>query len=143
VVRPGAQVLIEGSHIGGAISANGPAFFGLCDSTVGGSVSVNNATGFVLIGDPSDDGCGGNTITRSVVLRDNHHAVEVAANHIQEDLAVDGTSGTGPFPEDVGAEIEGNVIGGVLDCRNNAPAPTNDGQPNSVSGTRAGQCSGL
>jgi hypothetical protein len=77
------------------------------------------------------------------VLRDNHSAVEVAANHIGSSLVVSGTSGTGLLPEDTGTEIEHNVIGGALVCRDNTPAPTNDGQPNTVTGAKAGQCMGL
>jgi hypothetical protein len=37
-------------------------------------------------------------------------------------VSINGTSGNGPFPEDQGAEIEGNVIGGSLACGRNTPA---------------------
>jgi hypothetical protein len=77
------------------------------------------------------------------LLLDNQHAVEVGANHIEGNLTVSGTSGTGPFAEDSRAEIEHNVIRGALVCSGNVPAPTNDGQPNTVTGARSGQCAGL
>jgi hypothetical protein len=142
-VRPGARVFVEHSSTTGPIVADAPAFFGLCDSSVRGSVTVADATGFVLVGDPTDDACGGNTIGAGVVLQNNHSGAEVAANHISGSVSVSGTTGSGPFPEDQGAEIEGNVIGGSLVCSGNNPAPKNDGQPNTVTAARSGQCAGL
>jgi hypothetical protein len=136
-------VFIEHATIGGALVAQAPAFFGMCETTAQGGVSVQQATGFVLLGDPTDDACGGNTIKGGVVLQDNQSGVEVAANHIVGALVVSHTSGVGLFPDDRSAEVEGNVINGGLVCSNNQPPPTNDGQPNSVTGSRAGQCLGL
>jgi hypothetical protein len=142
-VRPGARLSVEHSSTTGPIVADAPASIGLCDSSVRGAVSVSDASGFVLVGDPTDDACGGNTITAGLVLQNNHSGVEVGANHIGSSASVNGTSGNGPFPEDQGAEIEGNVIGGSLACSGNNPAPKNDGQLNSVAGSRNGQCVGL
>ncbi len=76
-------------------------------------------------------------------LQDNRGGVEVVANHLDAGLDVEGTSGTGPFPEDSRAEIEGNTIGGDQESSGNVPAPSNDGQPNTATGTRTGQCVGL
>src|SRR5439155_7647186 len=52
-------------------------------------------------------------------------------------------AGGGPFPEDASPELESNQITGNLACSANNPAPINDGHPNTVSGTRTGQCAGL
>jgi hypothetical protein len=142
-VRPGARLFVEHSSTTGPIVADAPAFFGLCDSSVRGSVSVSDASGFVLVGDPTDDACGGNTVTAGLVLQNNHSGVEVAANHVGGSVSISGTTGSGPFPEDQGAEIEGNVIGGSLVCSGNNPAPKNDGQPNTVTAARSGQCASL
>jgi hypothetical protein len=142
-VQPGARLFVNHSSIDGAIVANGPAFFGLCDAAITSSVSVREATGFVLVGDPTDDACGGNIISGAVVLQNNHSGVEVAANHVGGSVVANGTSGTGLFPEDKGTEIEGNVIRGALSCSDNDPVPTNDGQPNSVTGAKSGQCASL
>ena len=48
----GIDVSITNSTITGGITANGPAAFTMCASTVGGLVAVQNATGPVTIGDP-------------------------------------------------------------------------------------------
>jgi hypothetical protein len=142
-VVPGAGLFVDHSIINGAILAEAPSFFGLCASTVKGATSVKHASGFVLVDDPADDACGGNTITGEVDLQDDHGSVEVAANHISGSLRITGTSGTGLFAEDTRAEIQANVIGGALECSDNSPAPTNDGQPNTVAGAKAGQCLNL
>ncbi|MBV9412333.1 MAG: hypothetical protein JO148_12105 [Acidimicrobiia bacterium] len=55
-------------------------------------------------------------------------------------VSVTGTTGTGPFPDDVGVEIEANHISGNLGCSGNTPAAVNDGQPNTVTGNRTGEC---
>ncbi len=78
-----------------------------------------------------------------MTLSDNHSGAEVMDNHVGGTVQVQGTTGTGPFPEDTRAEIEGNTIGRSLICSGNVPAPTNDGNPNSVAGARQGQCSTL
>jgi hypothetical protein len=101
---------------------------------------VTNTTGFVLIGDPGDDACAGNQLRSSVGLSSNQGDVEVGANRISSSLSVSGTTGTGPFAEDTNAEIEANTIASSLSCSANSPAPTNGGQPNTVSGGRTGQC---
>ena len=40
-------------------------------------------------------------------------------------------------------EVGGNTIGGNLDCSNNSPDPTDDGDPNTVGGAKLGECAGL
>lgn len=50
-------------------------------------------------------------------------------------------SNTTPAP---GAnDIVNNTIGGSLVCTGNSPAPQDSGMPNTVGGSKAGQCSGL
>lgn len=106
-----------------------------------GGVTIRNSIGFVLMGDPGDLRCGGNTVERrSVLLENNAGGVEVSTNSVPG-LTVNGTSGTGPFPESSGTEIERNRVLNNLSCSANAALPTNDGNPNQVLGTRVGQCS--
>ncbi|WP_158844577.1 hypothetical protein [Streptomyces sp. NRRL WC-3742] len=81
---------------------------------------------------PPGDGCPG-----------NRSGAELVANRIGGSVEVNGTTGTGPFPEDDRAEIERNTIRGSLHCTGNTPPPTNGGNPNTVHGTRAGQCANL
>jgi uncharacterized repeat protein (TIGR01451 family) len=141
-VAAGTNVVITNSTIGGSVNASNPAGFSLCNSTVG-SLSVNGSSGFVLVGDPGDDLCPGNTINGTVSLSNNGAGVEVSHDRIAGSLVLSGNAGGGPFADDVSPEVEANTVGGSLSCSSNAPAPTNDHQPNAVSGSRSGQCSGL
>ena len=106
-----------------------------------GAVNISGATKFVLIGDPGDDGCAGNTFRRGVTLSANAGGVELGHNHVTGTVSVTGTTGHGPAIEDVGTEIEANTIGGALACSGNTPVATNGGQPNTVSGAESGECS--
>ena len=139
-ISNGANVLIQHSTISSTVNANGGGIFALCGSTVYSTVTVKNAQGFVLIGDPTDDLCATNHIFGPITLQSNSHAVEVHGNTFYAPLTVNGSTGTGPFAEDQGAEIEGNSSYSNLACSANSPI-TNDGQPNHVSGLRSGQCS--
>lgn len=136
----GGSVIVQDGTVNGGISATYPRAVTLCNTRVNGAVTVSGASGFVLIGDPGDDGCGGNTIRGGVTLTSNHAGVELGHNSISGPTSVSGTTGKGPFADDVAAEIEGNTITGSLACSSNLPAPTNDSQPNVVSGARSGQC---
>ena len=86
----------------------------------------------MLLGDPDDDACAANTFRGRVSLSDNHGGVELSGNRITGALSVSGTTGIGPFPDDAGAEIEANAIGGTLKCGANSPVATNDHQGNTV-----------
>ncbi|GAA1972700.1 hypothetical protein GCM10009738_57550 [Kitasatospora viridis] len=136
-------LFISGSTIHGAVLSTDGTLFGLCGSTVTSTVNVHGATGFVVVGDPGDDGCAGNRIDGSLMLSGNQAGLEAVGNHVGGEVQVQGTTGAGPFPEDTRAELEGNTIGGSLSCTDNTPPPGDDGHPNTVSGQRLGQCSAL
>jgi uncharacterized repeat protein (TIGR01451 family) len=138
-IGAGTTVVITGSRIGGSISANNGAAFSLCTTRVVGSVRIAGASGFVLIGDPGDDVCAGNTIA-SVVLMNNHGGLEFGANTVSNGVSITGNSGSGPFAEDSAPEVEANTITANLVCSGNTPTITNGGQPNHVGGTRSSQC---
>jgi len=142
IVPAGASVVVVDSTIRGSLTATKPGSVSVCDSTVGGRARISRATGFVLLGDPGDDICAGNTFRSSVTLSSNHGGLDVGANNITGNTSVTRTDGVGPFPDDVGAEIVGNTIGGRLTCSRNSSV-TNDGPPNSHNGTGIGQCAGL
>ena len=57
----------------GRLTANRAAGVTVCASHIGGSVSVANSTGPVLIGDGGDDGsaCGANTVGGTATLHGN------------------------------------------------------------------------
>jgi uncharacterized repeat protein (TIGR01451 family) len=140
-IPAGSSVVITNSSISGALTASNPGSIAVCNSTVGGSVTISQASGFVLLGDPGDDACAPNVFQSNATLSSNHGALELLSNRIAGTTTVTGSSGTGPFPEDVGAEIGANTIGGALNCSANVPA-NDDGQRNTVSGSRSGQCTG-
>ena len=108
IVPRGASVDIENSTITGSISATGPADVRVCGTTVRGSVGVSAALGFVLIGDPGDDGCATNRIGGSLILVNNHHGLEAIGNRVAGTVVVSGNSGAGPFPEDTAPDVSGN-----------------------------------
>ena len=142
-ISGGASVFIVNSRIGGQISASNGGAFGICGSTAQG-VSVSNASGFVLVGDPGDDACAGNTINGNVVVSGSTAGVEVAGNpRIGGSLSLINNRGSTVSPEDALIEVEGNTVTGSLSCSSNTPGATNDNQPNTVGGSRAGQCAGF
>jgi hypothetical protein len=77
-----------------------------------------------------------------VSLRSNTGGVELSHNdRIGSAVTVSGNSGAGPFIDDgLGQEVEANTIWSTLSCSGNSPAARNDGQPNTVSSTRSGEC---
>jgi hypothetical protein len=94
----------------------------------------------VTIGDSGDDACPVNTLMSDVTLASNKASAELVGNKVSGTVFANGNSGNGPFPEDVGVEIESNAISGGLACAGNTPSATNEGHANSVSGSRSGQC---
>jgi hypothetical protein len=139
--RDGSKLFISDSAIGGTLNARGPALLGVCGSSLA-AITVHDATGFVVIGDPGDDDCAGNTVQTTVTLQANAGGTEVWSNHIGGSLVLHGVTGTGPFPDDFQAEVALNDIVGSLTCQANVPAPTDDGQGNTAS-TANGQCSAI
>jgi hypothetical protein len=139
----GTALFVGNSNVTGSVQSRHGTFFGMCGTKVGGSVIVAGASQFVLIGDPGDDGCPVNQVGGQVSLRSDQGDAELAGNSIGGTANVRGNSGTGPFPEDIAVEIEANTISGSLHCSGNLPPPTNDGQPNAVSGSRTQQCAQL
>jgi hypothetical protein len=102
---------------------------------------ISGASGFVLLGDPGDDGCAPNAFRSSVTLTSNQSGAELGRNQITGAVSVTGTTGSGPLPDDAGAVIEANTIGGGLACSGNTPMASDNHQPNTVYGTRSGECS--
>jgi hypothetical protein len=141
-VPAGQSLFLQNSTVGGSVNASNPSSITVCNTTVNGSMTISGATGFVLLGDPSDDNCPGNTVRGNVTLQNNTGGLELESNHISGNAAVFGNSGLGRVPgEDDRPEIEVNTIGGYLACSGNSPGVKNDGPPNNtVTGARSGQC---
>jgi hypothetical protein len=146
IAGAGSKLFLSDSTVGGAVKAVNAALVGICSSTIGSTIDGTSAivgtTGFVVVGDPGDDACGGNTIDGSLLLRDNTGDAEAWSNVITGSLILSGTSGIGPFPDDTQAELGSNLITGSLNCAGNGPPPVNDGQPNTAA-DYIGQCIGL
>jgi hypothetical protein len=139
----GTALFVGNSTIRGSVHSRSGTLLGVCGTSVQGSVIVSHASRFVVIGDPRDDECATNRVGGQVSLRSDRGGTELSRNHIGGTVNARGNSGAGPFPEDFTTEIEANKIGGSLHCAGNTPPPTNDGQPNSVTGSRTQQCAGF
>jgi hypothetical protein len=154
-----AEIGLNGGTINGALSIDGglgnaviPVAPEACGVTINGPVTLTDiqslnagAYSAFLLGNNDDVAgqdsilpCAGNTIAGSLSITNNTGLVEAGQNHIAGRVTVTGNSGT-----DDGnvVHLRGNVITGPLMCTGNNPAPTNDGQPNTVQGPRVGQCS--
>jgi len=106
-VPKGGLLDLEDSTVTGAVSAtNAAQAIRMCASSAA-SVTVNNATGFVVIGDATD-GCPVNTIRGSLTLIDDTGGVQVIGNSVAGTVTASGNSGAGPFPGDIAPDISGN-----------------------------------
>jgi hypothetical protein len=81
-VRPGAALHVTDSTITGSIVAHAPSGVRLCHAHIKQSVSVSDASGAVLIGDPLSGSCPGNYIGGSLTLKGNAHGVKVGGNQV-------------------------------------------------------------
>lgn len=150
-IEPGASVSITGSQIDGSLRADGAASLKVCGTMVAGSMVVRGASGPVTIGDAGDDtgpACASNTITGSLTLSGNTGGVEVGGDTINGAVRLDANTGSATASETSGGtgaslEVEANNVGRSLVCSADAPAPTDDGQPNVVSGLAVDQCAGI
>ena len=143
-VQPNSSLYLNGATVNGGITANHANALLICGSTVNGGINAAGSTGFVMLGDGGDDGtpaCAGNSVSGGVSVTGGSGSFEAGGNAISGGATFSSNTGTGPYSQDATPEIEGNTIKGGLSCASNSPAPSNGGQPNSVSGPRSGQCS--
>jgi hypothetical protein len=134
-ITTGAVVSITGSKLDGPLSASSPGSLAVCGTAVSGPVSVSDATGAVLLGGTSTSPCGSDSFGGLVTLSANTAGVTLAGSTVTGPATVNSNSG--------GTVVAGNTIGGPLSCSGNNPPPTDEGQPNAVSGPATGQCSTL
>jgi hypothetical protein len=141
-IGAGTSVAIMGASTGGGIVSTNGGAFALCATSVGSSLQVSGATGFVVVGDPGDDGCTPNTFGSSVSLTNNAAGAELGSNRVQSSVTFNNNTGGGPYPSDATPHVEANVIASSLSCNGNSPAPSNEGHPNSAP-YKLGQCAAL
>jgi uncharacterized repeat protein (TIGR01451 family) len=107
IVRSGAALDLENSTVQGSVSAtSGTTGFRMCGSSAS-SVTVENSTGFVVIGDPAD-GCATNVLNGSLTLIDNSGGVQAIGNFVAGAVTAINNTGAGPFPDDTAPNISGN-----------------------------------
>ena len=105
-VASGATLDVENSTVSGSISAYKPGALRICGSSTG-AVTVTNAGGFVLIGDPANN-CGPNTIRGSLNASNNTHGLVIVGNTVTGGITTTGNSGAGPLPGETGPVVSGN-----------------------------------
>lgn len=141
-VQPGGSLVLNGARVAGGITSHGSTGIRICGSqirsSVGGgtAVDVTGTVGPVVIGDGTA-ACARNDIVGGVSL-DGNHQVELDTNRVSGAVSVVNTSGSASAPI-----VAANQVTATLDCAGNAPAPTNEGRPNTVLGARTGQCAAL
>ncbi|HWW55201.1 MAG TPA: Ig-like domain repeat protein, partial [Acidimicrobiales bacterium] len=141
-VSPGTSVLILNSTIRAGVTATKPGTVAICGSALRSALNISAATGFVLVGDPADDACAGNSISGAVNLTNNLAGVSLRSNQVLSGVTFNKNVGGGPFPLDVNPVVAANIISGRLACTGNTPVLTNIAQPNTAS-LKSGQCAGL
>jgi hypothetical protein len=135
-INPGGSLLVDHSQVNGPVVSDRAVAVRICASSVSSNVSLTRSSGFVLLGDGADNDvgvapCGGNTIKGVANLANGSSPVQLGGNFV---TGMNLTANTGSP-----ARLERNHVTGTLACAGNAPAPTDNGEPN-VAGARLGQC---
>jgi hypothetical protein len=159
VVQPGGRLIIgSGTVVKGSVTANNagtdtasplgsPQAFSviICNSTIGGNVSISGSASEVTVGgNSSGGGCGGNSIGGGVSVSNNHGRVEVSDNspgpdcHVSAGCKVGG--GVSVFNNTGPVEVNNNKITGGLSCSGNG---TISSSGNTTGGAKSGQCAAV
>lgn len=138
-VEPGAElVAYQGTEIRGSVSATAPAAVGIFVSVVRGSVTV---TGGVASGRSiriQDNDIRGDVVLTGVTV--DAADIQVGNNDVRGSVILRQNSFT-TFGE---IYVFANEIGANLDCADNSPDPSLDGNTaNTVAGAKLGECAGL
>jgi hypothetical protein len=139
--------VVFNSTVGGNIGANAPSRFVICGTKVNYDIGVQNATGWVLVGDVNNDegiGCAADSVGLDISSSGNNAGTEIAGNLVNRDVFLVSTAGAGPAADDTTSTVEANKINRYLSCGGNAPTPTNNGKPNTINpANRFYQCASL
>jgi hypothetical protein len=169
-VGKGASLLVQPAS-GQTVTIGGNVQAAQCQSvqfippsgviSVGGNVQIRNCTGTSgYIGGPG----GPITIGGNFACDNNSAECVAGVGSVRGNVEVNNNSGGSAAPGAiVGANtvggnvqvnnnsgssgnntvVDGNTIGGNLQCAGNTPSVTDFGHPNTVTGTKQGQCAGL
>jgi O-glycosyl hydrolase len=127
--RSGLTCLADGTHVDGPVTVHQGAGLVAAGATVDGPLAATGAASVRLVGA---------TVTGPVTVSQTTGGVVIAGSEVSGPMAVLAND-TGFAP----VVVSGNTVGGPLVCRGNAPAPVNQGVPNTVTGPATGQCQGL
>ena len=136
-VQSGGGLVVSGGTISGGLNATAPVGISLCGAVVSGGATISGSTGPVIIGYGSS--CAGNSFPGGLTVNSNTGGVLIIGNNVTGGMTVN--SNSGPTPSSV-QTVQANTISGGLACASNVASLSNGGFPNSVSGSRSGQCAG-
>ena len=126
------------TSVTGSVSDSGGSNLVACNDGITGPVRASGVIQSVLIGDP-DTGCSGNVIHGSLGVSGST-AVDIAANKITGPTSITNNDGSN---DEADVEVSANTITGSLACSGNTPGVTNEKSPNTATGSKSGQCTGL
>ncbi len=128
-VATGSVACLAGATVQGPVTVQPGGVLIATGTTFSNSVTATGAAGVFL---------GGNIINSTLSITGTTGAVVVAATEITLDVVVSSNTTSG------GATLlTGNVMRSSLRCDGNSPQPVNIEIPNTVTGTRSGQCTAL
>jgi len=144
-IDKGGAAYLRGARVTGHLTASGAAAIALCGTTVSGPVSIAGTAGFAELGGAAGTAlaCAADRITGTLKLSGNKGSLALDGATVRGLVTVTGTTGSEPASGATAPQITANLIVGALQCYSNKPAPTDDGQPNSVTGPGYGQCAAL
>ncbi|MEU2390839.1 Ig-like domain repeat protein [Streptomyces sp. NPDC007369] len=138
-VEPGGALAVSGAEVNGRLGADRARALRVCGSRLDGAVTVEGASGFVLVGSPAPAmDCAGNTVVGPVTFTENTGGLEVGANTLTGQVRINGNSGSGLPPAESAPSFGRNRLTGPLRCEGNAPELRQEA--NEVQGPRFGQC---
>lgn len=141
-VANGGSLFMNGATVSGALNSSGARNIAVCDSSISGSATIANATGFVLVGDGGEDGCDPNSL-KNLSLSGNLAGLEVSGNTVSASVTATNNQVAAGSRDETNQPaviiIEGNSITTSLMCTGNNPPPDNEGTANTA-GSKAGQC---
>jgi hypothetical protein len=128
-VTSGLTCIAHGSVVTGPVSIGAGASIHVTGASIVGPVRADRAASVEVYG---------SKLVGPLTLRDGTKQVAVIGNRVTGPVSVD-RNVTAPAP----IVIAANTIVGPLRCAGNEPPPVNNGQPNSVTGPKSGQCRDL
>ena len=144
LVRAGGGLTVTDSTVIGGVETDHATFVTICGSSFpsAGAVLIEGTALLTRVGD-DDFNCPGSHFTGSVTVENSVGGVEVFGNTIRGALAVTGNTSSTPAVADDTPEVEGNTVGGSIECKANVPPPVNDGLTNTAAGAKLHQCASL